>query len=97
MDGFHYSDDIITAKVRALVAESVQQPVAAIPLDARLDATELGIDSLGLIKLVVRLEETFDIAMPDLASPEAAELGTVREVAAMVTREVAARRIGGGL
>lgn len=94
MDGFSHSEDI-AAKVRTLVAESIHQPVAAIPLDARLDATELGIDSLGLIKLVVRIEETFDIVMPDLASPEAAELGTVREVAAMVTRELQARGNGG--
>lgn len=94
MDGFHYSDEI-TAKVRALVAESIQQPVTAIPLDARLDASELGIDSLGLIKLTVRLEETFDITMPDLDTAEAAALGSVRDVVALVTRELAARQAGG--
>ncbi|MFZ6178994.1 acyl carrier protein [Nannocystis pusilla] len=94
MDGTIESD-LILARVRALIAESLRQPASAIPLDARVDGSELGIDSLGLIKLMVRIEETFDITMPDLAAPGAAPFGSVREVAALVAREVAARQAGG--
>lgn len=85
----------ITATVRATIAADLRQPVDSVPLDARLDAGELGIDSLGLIKLTVRLEEIFDITMPDLAAPEAADIGSVRDVAELVAARVAARRAGG--
>lgn len=95
MDGI-IDNDLILARVRAVVADSVRQPVSAIPLDARVDSGELGIDSLGLIKLTVRLEEAFDITMPDIAAPDAAPVGSVREVAALVARQLAARQAGGG-
>ncbi|MBZ5715798.1 acyl carrier protein [Nannocystis pusilla] len=94
MDGI-IDNDLIVARVRALIADAVRQPVAAIPLDVRVDGSELGIDSLGLIKLTVRIEETFDITMPDLAAPGAGPLGSVREVAALVAEQVAARQAGG--
>ena len=64
----------ITAKVRAAIAAELRQPIEAVPLAARLDASELGIDSLGLIKLTVRIEELFDVTMPDLAAPGAAQI-----------------------
>lgn len=89
------SHEEIAAKVRAMVAAELRQPVDRVPLDARLDAGELGIDSLGLIKLTVKLEEVFDITMPDLAAPEAAAIASVGDVAALVAREVAARVTGG--
>lgn len=95
MDSLIDSDDI-TAQVRAVIADAIRQPVSAVPLDARVDAAELGIDSLGLIKLTVRLEELFDITMPDLAAPGMQSLGSVREVAMLVARQVAARQTGGG-
>ncbi|MCY1061661.1 acyl carrier protein [Nannocystis sp. SCPEA4] len=94
MDGI-IDNDLIVARVRALIADAVRQPVAAIPLDARVDGSELGIDSLGLIKLTVRIEETFDITMPDIAAPGSAPFGSVREVAALVAKQVAARQAGG--
>jgi acyl carrier protein len=85
--------DSITARVHRLVAESVNRSQDQVPLDARLDATQLGIDSLGLIRLGVRLEEAFDITMPDLATePGPGPLGTVRDVAAVVAREIARQR-----
>lgn len=89
------NDDDITAAVRQEIAAELRQPVDHIPLDARLDDGELGIDSLGLIKLTVRLEERFDITMPDLAAPEASAIGSVRDVAALIARQVAARSAGG--
>lgn len=93
MTPFSNSDEI-TAVVLEEIAAELRQPVEQIPLDARLDDGELGIDSLGLIKLTVRLEERFDITMPDLAAPEASAIGSVRDVAALVARQVAAR-LGG--
>jgi acyl carrier protein len=85
--------DSITARVQRLVAESVNRSQDQVPLDARLDATQLGIDSLGLIWLGVRLEGAFDITLPDLATePGAWPLGTVRGVAAVVAREIARQR-----
>ena len=85
----------ITTQVRALIAADLRQPIDRVPLDARLDSGELGIDSLGLIKLTVKLEETFDITMPDLAVTDAAVFGSVRDVAAFVAAQVAARQHGG--
>lgn len=84
------SDDITTAVIEEIAAE-LRQPTDQIPLDARLDAGELGIDSLGLIKLTVRLEERFDITMPDLTAQEAVSVATVRDVVALVARQLAAR------
>ena len=83
--------DAIIETVRATIAADLRQPVESIPLDARLDASELGIDSLGLIKLTVRLEEIFDITMPDLAAPEAANVASVRDVAGLVADLVSRR------
>ncbi len=83
--------DDISATVRAAIAAELRQPADHIPPGARLDAGELGIDSLGLIKLTVRLEELFDITMPDLAAPEAADIATVHDLAALVARKLAAR------
>jgi acyl carrier protein len=85
--------DSITTRVHRLVAESLNRSQDQVPLDARLDATQLGIDSLGMIKLGVRLEEAFDITMPDLATePGPGPLATVRDVAAVVAREIARQR-----
>lgn len=84
------SDDITNAVIEEIAAE-LRQPADQIPLDARLDAGELGIDSLGLIKLTVRLEERFDITMPDLTAQEAVSVASVRDVAALVASRLAAR------
>jgi acyl carrier protein len=80
--------------VRALIAEATRRTVDGVPLDARLDATGLGLDSLGLIKLSVRLEEAFEITMPDIAEYEgAASLATVLQLADFVAARVASRRV----
>jgi acyl carrier protein len=85
--------DSITTRVHRLVAESVNRSQDQVPLDARLDATQLGIDSLGLSWLGERLEGAFDITLPDLATePGAWPLGTVRGVAEVVAREIARQR-----
>ena len=84
----------ITHKIRALVAEILRRPLDEIPLDARLDATELGIDSLGLIKLSVALEDELEIVLPDFTSIEEAPLGSVRDLARFVSERLARRTEG---
>lgn len=86
--------DTIAARVRAEIAANLRQPVDQVPVDARLDAGELGIDSLGLIKLTVRLEEIFGITMPDLAA-EPLQIGSIRDVAGEILRQLEARGAGG--
>lgn len=84
--------DAIVTKVRGLVAEGVRRPLEGIPIDARLDATQLGIDSLGLITLSVRLEEAFDITLPDLLDAGGRPaVETVRDVAALVAGQIEKR------
>ncbi|MEZ4448396.1 MAG: acyl carrier protein [Nannocystaceae bacterium] len=84
----------IAARVRAEIAADLRQPVEQVPLDARIDAVELGIDSLGLIKLSVRLEEIFEVTMPDLAADPQA-IGSVRDVARLIADQVELRGAGG--
>jgi acyl carrier protein len=85
--------DHVAVRIRRLIAESTNRSQDDVPLDARLDATQLGIDSLGLVKLAVRLEETFEIAMPDLAAePGRGTPQTVGDVVALVGREMARQR-----
>ena len=84
--------DSIAASVRTLVAQAAHRSPEDVQLDSRLDATELGIDSLGLIKLSVRIEEAFDITMPDIAEgPGLAVFGTVRDIVELVVVQIAKR------
>lgn len=83
--------DPITQRIRALVAEILHRPPEEIPLDARLDASHLGIDSLGLIKLSVALEDEFEIVLPDFTALEEAPLGSVLDLARFVSERLATR------
>ncbi|OON81505.1 phosphopantetheine-binding protein [Streptomyces tsukubensis] len=70
--------------------EAVVRSVAELPDDLVITGeedlrTELGVDSLRLMDLIVNLEEEFDIEMPDEAS---ADLGTIQELWLEVTRAV---------
>ncbi len=59
-------------------------------LDATLELDGLGVDSLGLIKINVLLEERFDITLPDFTAIEAAPPRTVREVVDLVAGRLGA-------
>lgn len=48
---------------------------------------ELGVDSLGIIEVMFKLEDEFDIRMGDERVP----IGTVREIADIVDRLILAR------
>ncbi len=81
-------------RVRSVIAETLRIPLEDIELDARLDDTRLGIDSLGFIKLNVALEEAFDITLPDLTLPEAPTLRSVRELVELVIQKAPSRAKG---
>jgi acyl carrier protein len=65
--------------IRELVAE-VRPAVTTPPvrLDSRLDS-DLGLDSLAVAELLVRVEELFDVALPD---ESLASVGTPRDLLA---------------
>jgi acyl carrier protein len=56
-------------------------------IDADVPFDQLGADSLGLLEFLFELEDQFDIS---IAQDEVAKLHTLRELAALVDREVAA-------
>jgi acyl carrier protein len=53
-------------EVRRMLAELGSAGVAALAADARLDR-DLGFDSLALVELIARLEQRFDVSLPDEA------------------------------
>lgn len=71
-------------RVLNVIAEQVRQPAAALRSDLRL-AEDLGIDSLGEIELVMRLEHVFRIDLPD---EDCSELRTVGNVVDEVLEKV---------
>jgi acyl carrier protein len=75
--------------VRRVIADALRVPLDRVGLDEALEHEGLGIDSLGLIKINVLLEERFDITIPDFTAQEGAPR-TVREVVTLV-----AARVGG--
>ena len=56
-------NDLI-ARVRALVADQLGVDSASVTKDASL-LDDLGADSLDVVELVMSLEDTFDIEVPD--------------------------------
>ncbi|MDI1449490.1 acyl carrier protein [Polyangium sp. 6x1] len=87
--------EAIANDVRRIIAETLRLPVEQVALDTRLDEARLGIDSLGLIKLNVALEEAFDITLPDFTTPEQPHIRVVADVAALVADKVSAQANGG--
>jgi acyl carrier protein len=85
----------IAVEVRRIIATTLRLPIDEVALDARLDEARLGIDSLGLIKLNVALEEAFDITLPDFTTPEEPSIRSVADVAALVASRVSVQANGG--
>ena len=84
----HTAFNDIEWKVRSTIAETLRLPIEHVKLDARLDEEQLALDSLRMIKLNVALEETFDIALSDLTSPEHENIRFVRDVVEIVAAKV---------
>jgi acyl carrier protein len=56
-------------------------------IDADVPFAQLGADSLGLLEFLFELEDQFDVT---IAQDEVAKLHTLRELAALIDRELAA-------
>lgn len=61
-----------------LLEQETERAVRAIALDASLEK-HLGIDSLGKVELLHRIEKTFDIQLPDSVLAEADTIKTIAE------------------
>lgn len=72
------------ATIRAALAAHVKQDVASIRSDLSL-REDLGLDSMGVIELLYKLEETFDVQIPD---QDLGRLQTVGDVLTYVQRMV---------
>lgn len=78
-------DTDLTLRVRAALAEYLKRDVTTIkPGDALRD--DLGLDSLTTIELLYRIEEEFDVEVPDTDLPG---LVTVADVTAYLQRRAA--------
>jgi acyl carrier protein len=55
----------IDAEVRALLAERLQIAADDMPAGDGTSLLDLGLDSTAILSLVVGLEETFDVEIPD--------------------------------
>lgn len=74
---------IVSAIIRAL-AEYLKRDAASIK-DTHHLRDDLGLDSMAVIELLYKIEETFNIQIPDQDLPA---LGTVSAVAAYVERRL---------
>ena len=71
--------------VQRVMAEELDLALSELQPDRPLQ--ELGVDSLGIIEVMFKLEDEFDIRMGDERVP----IGTVREIADIVDRLILAR------
>ena len=71
--------------IKELAAKQFGRDASSIDADAPFE--QLGADSLGLLELLFELEDQFDIT---IAQDEVVKLHTLRELTALVDRELAA-------
>ena len=69
-------------KIQAMLAEELNLPVSKVTADAKI-VEDLGADSLDVVELLSRLEDEFDITIPD---DDVENLVTVGDVAAELER-----------
>jgi len=79
-------DADIAAKVQGLLAEELDLPLDDLSPGRVLE--ELGVDSLGIVEVMFRMEEEFDIRMGDEQVP----LKTVQDVIDLVAAKISARQ-----
>ena len=79
-------DANIAAKVQGLLAEELDLPLDDLSPGRVLE--ELGVDSLGIVEVMFRMEEEFDIRMGDEQVP----LKTVQDVIDLVAAKISARQ-----
>ena len=79
-------DADIAAKVQGLLGEELD--LALDELSPGRELEDLGVDSLGMIEVMFRMEEEFDIRMGDEQVP----LKTVQDVIDLVAAKISARQ-----
>jgi acyl carrier protein len=72
--------DPITKQVKEIIARELDVPTSRLT-DSASFIEDLGADSLAIIELIMRIEEAFDLDIPD---KEAEKIRTVKEAVAYV-------------
>ena len=75
----------ITKKVLKIANENLQKKISI--SEVELDLSQLGLDSITFIRIVVSLEETFEIEVPDEYLMVAA-MNTITKMVDVVTTEI---------
>jgi len=72
----------IQSQIRKILAENGRLAVPVDSLDDRADLFAAGLDSLAIVNVLMSLEETFDIELPDdkLSRRTFASIGTIKGV-----------------
>jgi acyl carrier protein len=70
-------DNGLPARIQSIVAEQLGVDIADVTKDASI-LDDLGADSLDVVELVMTLEDTFDIDVPDEAVEELRTIGDVQ-------------------
>jgi acyl carrier protein len=85
------ADMMIGDQVRKILAESGRLAVSVDTLGDNTDLFAAGLDSLAIVNVLMSLEETFDIELPDdrLSRKTFASIDTIRSVVADLSQQAA--------
>lgn len=81
----------IQGRIRQILAENGRLAVPVDKLDEKSDLFAAGLDSLAIVNVLMSLEETFDIELPDdkLSRKTFASIDSIRSVVAELATEAA--------
>jgi len=80
------SESAVATRIRAALAEHLKRDVSKIQLQSDL-RKDLGLDSLAMIELLFKIEETFDLEIPN---DDLSQITTVGDVIAYVEQRLGA-------
>ena len=78
------SDSAVATRIRAALAEHLKRDVSKVQLQSDL-RKDLGLDSLAMIELLFKIEETFDLEIPN---DDLSQITTVGDVIAYVEQRL---------
>jgi acyl carrier protein len=78
------SDSAVATRIRAALAEHLKRDVSKIQLQSDL-RKDLGLDSLAMIELLFKIEETFDLEIPN---DDLSQITTVGDVITYVEQRL---------